>query len=120
MIAKICWALLGLIHVMPALALLKPALLTRMYGVEAGSDSFTLLHHRAALFLVIVVIAVWALIRPEVRQLATVAVGISMGSFVLIWWLAGGSPALKSIAVADMIGLPILLVAGWQAFRVAG
>jgi hypothetical protein len=91
-----------------------------MYGVEAGSDTFTLLHHRAALFLVIVGIAFWAALRPEVRLLATVMVGISMGSFVLIWWQAGSSPALRSIAVADMVGFPILLFAGWQAIRMVG
>lgn len=117
MITKIFWALLALIHAMPALALFRPALLTKMYGVEGGSDTFSLMHHRAALFLVIVLISFWAMARPEVRQLASVAVGISMGSFVLIWWLSGASPALRSIAVADMIGIPILLYVAWQAFR---
>lgn len=120
MMAKICWAVLGLIHAAPAFALLKPALLENMYGVAPGSDNFTLMHHRAALFLVIVVISIWAMFRPEVRQLATAAVGISMGSFILIWWLSGASPALRSIAVADMIGFPVLLFAGWQAFRTTG
>jgi hypothetical protein len=120
MIDKICWVLLGLIHVMPALALFKPALLEKMYGVAPGSDNFTLMHHRAALFLVIVVISLWAMFRPEVRPLAAVAVGISMGSFILIWWLSGASPALKSIAVADLVGLPILLFAGCQTFKVGG
>ncbi len=120
MIDKVCWALLALIHLMPSLALFKPALIEKMYGVAPGTDSFTLMHHRAAMFLVIIGICIWALVRPDVRQLATVAVGISMGSFLLIWWMAGGSPALKSIAVADMLGMPILLVAGWHAFRTIG
>ncbi|MFN8919210.1 MAG: hypothetical protein ACK5XZ_05055 [Hyphomonadaceae bacterium] len=120
MFVKICWALLALIHLLPALAVFKPSLLTKMYRVEAGSDIFTLMHHRAALFLIIFAVAIWAALRPEVRQLATFAVGISMCSFILIWWLAGASSALKSIAVADMIGLPILLFVGWQAFRVEG
>ena len=120
MFVKICWALLALIHLLPSLAVFKPDLLTKMYRVEAGSDIFTLMHHRAALFLIIFAVAIWAALRPEVRQLATFAVGISMCSFILLWWLAGASPALKSIAVADMIGIPILLFVGWQAFKVGG
>jgi hypothetical protein len=120
MIIKICWALLSLLHVMPALALFRPALLEKMYGVRPGSELFTLLHHRAALFLVIVVISVWAMFRPEVRALASITVGISMMSFILVWWLSGASPALRTIAVADMIGLPILLFVAWQAFRSIG
>jgi hypothetical protein len=85
-IIKVCWAFLGLLHAMPALALFRPALLEKMYGVAPGTDSFTLLHHRAALFLVVVVISVWAMLRPEVRALASIAVGISM---VAVWRLAG-------------------------------
>lgn len=117
MIAKICWALLGVIHAIPAFALFRPALISSLYGVEPGSDNFTLLHHRAALFLAIVAICAWAIFRPEVRQLATVAVAISMVSFLAIWWLAGAPFALRSIAVADMIGLPVLVVAGWMAWQ---
>jgi len=119
-IAALCWGLLGLVHAMPALALFQPVLISRMYGVEPGSNVFALMHHRAGLFLVIVVICVWAVLDPAVRQLATIAVGISMGSFVLIWWRSGAPSTLRSIAVADMIGLPVLAYASWQAFEVAG
>jgi len=117
MIERICWLILGLIHAVPALALFRPALISRLYGVDPGTDHFTLLHHRAALFLVVVVVCVWAAFRPEVRQLASVAVGISMASFVVIWWLSGMPPALRTIAIADLIGLPVLLYVAWQAFR---
>ena len=117
MIEKICWALIALIHATPAMALFYPALITKMYGIQSGTDIFTLMHHRAGLFVVILIICLWALFRPEVRMLASVAVGISMGSFVLLWWLSGASPALRNIAVADMIGLLLILYAGFQAFR---
>lgn len=120
MIEKICWALIALIHATPALAMFRPAMISQMYGIESGTDTFTLMQHRAGLFVIIFVICLWALLRPEVRPLASVAVGISMGSFVLIWWLAGASPALRGIAIADMIGLLILLYAGFQAFRTVG
>lgn len=113
---RIAWLALGLIHLLPAAALFRPALLRRLYGVEVGSVTFTLLQHRAALFLGIVVICLWAAIRPEVRPVAVVCVGISMGSFLVLWWQAGAPVTLRSIAVADLIGLPVLLAAAWQAF----
>jgi hypothetical protein len=120
MITKLCWAILLAIHMTPALALFRPALISKMYRVDAESPLFLLFQHRAALFLVVCVICTWAIFRPETRPLATVAVGISMVSFVLIWVLAGAPSALKSIAVADIIGLPFLVCAGWQAFKIGG
>jgi hypothetical protein len=120
MITKICWAILLAIHTMPALALFRPTLISKMYRVNADSPLFLLFQHRAALFLVICVICLWSIFRPETRPLATVAVGISMISFVLIWLLAGAPSALKSIAVVDIIGLPFLIFAGWQAFKIGG
>ena len=75
---------------MPALALVRPSLLTSLY--------------RAALFAVVVLLCLWALADPGVRRVASVAVGISMISFIVLW-LANGSPAaLKSIAIADLVG----------------
>jgi hypothetical protein len=119
MIEKICWTVLGLIHLPPALALFLPAMLTRLYGVEKGSTTFTLMHHRAALFVVIFVICLWAIFRTDVRPLALVTVGLSMVSFLVIWAMAGAPAQLRSIAVADIIGIPFLLTAAWMALRSA-
>ena len=119
MISIICWAALGLIHLLPAIALVRPSMIGTLYGVEAGSTTFLLLHHRAALFLVVLVICIWAVFRPEVRPLASVGVGISMLSFLWLYVTAGQPPALRQIAVADLIGLPFLAIAAWQAFRPA-
>ena len=109
--------MLAVIHALPALALFRPALISELYGVEAGSSTFLLLHHRAALLLVIFFICAWAIFRPETRQLAAASVGISMLSFLLLYWLGGSPPTLRSIAIGDLIGLPFLAFAGWQAFR---
>lgn len=119
MISIICWAALGLIHLLPAIALVRPSMIGTLYGVEAGSTTFLLLHHRAALFLVVLVICIWAVFQPEVRPLASVGVGISMLSFLWLYVNAGQPPALRQIAVADLIGLPFLAIAAWQAFRPA-
>lgn len=117
MIERIAWGLLGLIHALPALALVRPALLTRLYGVAAGETAFTLLHHRAALFLVIVVICGWAMVDPAVRRLAVAAVAVSMISFLAIYVMAGRPPALRSIALADLVGLAPLALVTWSALR---
>jgi hypothetical protein len=116
LMANIGWLALALIHATPALALFRPALLTKLYGIKAGSGLFTFMHHRAALFLVIIVICLWAIFQPSVRQLAVVAAGISMGSFVILWWKAGSPAALRTIAVTDIVGIAILILVGWQAF----
>lgn len=119
MISAVCWGVLGALHALPAMALFRPGLISEFYGVEAGSNTHLLLHHRAALFLVVSIICAWAAFRPETRQLATVSVGVSMVSFLVLFWLAGAPPALRSIAVGDLVGLPFLAFAGWRAFRAA-
>lgn len=115
-IINIGWVLIALIHATPALALFQPTLLTKLYGIKPESGLFTFMHHRAALFLVIVVMCLWAVFQPEVRAIAVVCAGISMATFVVIWWMAGAAPALRTIAIYDIVGLVILVFVGWQAF----
>ena len=117
MIVVACWCVLAAIHALPALAFVQPSLVPRLYGVVPGSEVFLLLQHRAALFAVILVTCLWAAARPETRRLATVAVGLSMGSFLLLYGQAGAPPALRTIALVDAADLPVLAWAGWRAFR---
>ncbi|MDE1467345.1 hypothetical protein [Aurantiacibacter sp. D1-12] len=117
MIERVLWALLALLHVVPAFALLRPSLISQLYGVDAGGPVFALLHHRAALFLVVFVVALWAAIDPAVRKLASIAVSISVVSFLVIYWQAGAPVSLRTIAIADLVGLPILACATWLAWR---
>lgn len=112
----ILWVLLALLHIGPAAALFAPRMLTTLYGVAASSDNYALLQHRAALFLVIVVIAFWAAFDPSVRRLSSVAVGISMVGFLFVYWTAGAPPSLRSIAIADVVGLPVLALASYLAW----
>ena len=116
MIERIAWALLLAVHAIPALALFRPALLTRLYGVAAGETSFVLLHHRAALFVVVALVCGWAIADPAVRRLAVAAVGFSMVSFLWLYAGAGRPAALRGIAVADLAGLLPLAVVAWRAF----
>lgn len=117
MVAVICWVVLGLVHLLPALALLRPSMIGSLYGVEAGSGAALLLQHRAALFLGVLIVCIWAALRPEVRQLASVAVAVSMVSFLWLYVAAGQPSSLRQIAIVDLAALPFLLGAGWFAFR---
>ncbi len=73
-------------------------------------------HHRAALFVVIVMLCIGALLMPDLRRIAVICVGFSMVSFLFLYWLAGTPPALKGIAFADAVALPALAFAAWSAF----
>lgn len=116
MIERIAWSSLALVHVTPALALFAPSLLTKLYGVNTGDPLFVLMHHRAALFLAVVVTCIWCAIDPTPRKLGVVLVAISMLSFLALYFANGSPTALRQIAIADVIGLPALAYVAWKAF----
>jgi hypothetical protein len=116
MLELIAWLMLALVHVMPALAFFIPSLLTKLYRLEPGNALFLLMNHRAALFLAILVICLWSAFDAAPRRLASVAVAISMVSFLGLYWLQGAPPMLRQIAVVDLIGLPALSYVIWRAF----
>ena len=116
---RLCWALLALVHAVPAIAAFSPSLISRLYAIERGAPAFPLLQHRAALFGVIFIVCLWAMADPAVRRLATVAAAVSMGSFLLLYVGAGAPPNLRAIAIADAVGLVPLAYAGWRAFSIS-
>ena len=113
----ICWLLVGLVHLVPALALFRPALITRLYGVQPDSPVFLLMHHRAALFFAVLVACLWAAFDPEGRKLATIVAAISMVSFLFLYHRRGRPAVLGTIALVDLIGLVPLAWVGWHAFQ---
>jgi amino acid permease len=112
----ISWLLLACIHITPALALVRPQLLTSLYRLPADSPLFLLMQHRAALFFGIVVICIWRAFDPASRRMGTVIVAISMISFLLLYWQAGSPIALKRIALVDIVGLGLLAYVACLAF----
>ncbi len=116
MIERIAWFMLALVHITPALALFAPSLLTRLYGIETGNPIYVLMHHRAALFLAVLVVCIWCAIDPTPHKLSVVAVGISMISFLILYWVNGSPVGLRPIAIADLIGFPALAYVAWKAF----
>ena len=118
MIETIAWLVLAAIHLMPALAVFAPSLLTRIYGLDKGNPLFLLMRHRAALFLAIFVMCIWCSFDPRPRQMAGVVVAISMVSFLLLYWWQGSPTALRRIALVDLVGLPALAIVVWQGVAV--
>lgn len=116
MLTVSAWLLLAALHLLPALAFVRPELLVRLYGAQPGSDTFLLLQHRAALFVVVMIACLWAAADPEVRRLASVLAATSMVSFLILWFAAGSPAALRSIAIADLAGLPLLAFVAFKAF----
>ena len=116
MLDRLAWLLLALLHLPPAVALVRPGMIETLYGVTRDMAAYPLVQHRAALFAAVVAICLWAAADPGVRRLAGVACAISMLSFLLLYWLAGAPPALRVIALADLLFLPVLAFASWRAF----
>ena len=87
----ICWLLVGLVHLIPALALDRPELITRLYGVAFDSPLLLLMDHRAALFFAVLVTCLWAAFDPDGRKIATMLVAISMLGFLFLYqsWAPG-------------------------------
>jgi hypothetical protein len=115
-IERLCYAILALIHIMPASMLLRPGAIGQLYKIDASGPLLALLHHRAALFAIVVIACLWAMVDPATRRLSVVVIATSMLSFLAIYWHAGSPPALKCFALADLAGLPFLAFAIWRAF----
>ena len=116
MFERLCYAVLALIHILPASMLFRPQAIGRLYRVDASGPLLALLHHRAALFAIVVLACIWAIVDPASKKLAVAVIATSMLSFLAIYWNAGSPAALKSIALADMAGIPFLGFVAWTAF----
>ncbi|WP_373488827.1 hypothetical protein [Blastomonas sp.] len=117
MIQPILWLLLAAVHALPAIALFMPGLLTRLYGIPAADPALLLVQHRAALFLCVVIVCLWAMIDPGVRRLAVVVAAVSMVSFLMLFWISDAPASLRGIAMVDLAALPLLMASGYLAYR---
>lgn len=118
MLTRLSWAVLAIVHALPALAFFSPSLLNRLYGVARGEPAFLLLQHRAALFLGVFIACIWAAADPGVRRLAAVVTATSMLSFLLLYFQSAMPPPLRTIAIADLVGLVPLAYVAYRAFAV--
>lgn len=106
------WLFLALLHLPPALVLLNPRLIDRLYGVSPDGDLGLLLMHRGVLFLIIVAISIYALFQVDSRTLVATVVAGSVIGFLLLYLKAGVPQGkLAKIALADLVALvPLFLV----------
>ncbi len=104
---------LALIHALPAMAVIAPARLSSLYGFDASDTVLTtLLQHRALLFGILSAALIYAIFIPSVRWPVLIGAIMSMGGFLVIALARGEvSGALRSIVVADVIGLVIAVLA---------
>lgn len=115
---KLGWAILALLHVMPALSAFAPGLVERLYGVAPDGDAGVLLVHRGALFFAVCVTALYAMFDPGSRRLASLVLTISMVGFLIVYLRAGMAPGeLRKIAIADLVGLVPLAWVTLNAWR---
>ena len=107
------YAGLALIHVLPAMAVLMPSRLSSLYGFEAGDQVLTtLLQHRALLFGILAAALIYAIFVPATRWPVLLGAIASMGGFLVIAALRSEtSGALKTIVIADVIGLLMAAIA---------
>ena len=113
-----CWLALAAIHASPAAVLFKPSLTEAFYGVLPTGSTGLLIVHRGALFLAVVVVALFAAVAPEARRAASLLVGISVLGFLLVYIMAGFPKGpLRTIAIVDALALLPFTYATWQAWR---
>lgn len=117
-LVRVAWLLLALVHVMPAAILFVPDLVVRLYGVDPTGPAGLLIIHRGALFLAIVAAALCAMIDPAARRVSSLAVGISIVGFLVIYARAGlPDGPLRLIAMVDAIALLPLALVSHLAWR---
>jgi hypothetical protein len=75
------------------------------------------LQHRAILFAALASVCVLAAFVPGARGAAALAAGISMIGFLIVYAAAGfPEGAMRTIAIADGIGVPVLVFVVWRVF----
>lgn len=113
MLIEICWlAIALLVHGAPALILVRPNLVDRLYGIQSDQTVGLLLIHRGAMFLGIVAVGLFAAFDPSARQAATIVTATSMIGFLFLYAKSGfPTGSLRKIAIVDLLGmLPLSIV----------
>lgn len=114
--ATLSWLFLALIHAAPAAAFFVPSLIERLYGVPPAGEIGLLLQHRAALFVAVLIAAGTAAVHAPSRRLATLVVATSMMTFLWLYLREGSPERLRSIFIADLVGLAPLALVAWEAW----
>lgn len=113
--ARVLFIIAGAINAFPVVGVLGSSQLKSLYGqVISDPDLLLLTRHRAVLFGLLGALLIAAAFRSQWRSLATVAGVVSMTSFcVLALPLHLHDAALVRVFWADIVALPLLLLAWW-------
>ena len=100
------------IHGLPALSVLSPQKMTKIYGISADDEVLmTLLQHRAVFFVLVAAACIYAAHVSSARWPVLIGTVISMATFILIAIPRGQlSGPLAKIAYVDGIGLIIAAI----------
>ena len=101
----------GLINLAPVIGVISADQLEGMYGIPlANGDLVILMRHRAILFGLLGGLIIYSAFRESLQSLACIAGLISMISFIVLAYAAGGyGEALNKVIVADVIGSVALI-----------
>ena len=100
------------IHGVPALSVLLPQKMAKLYGISAGDQILmALLQHRAVFFVLVAAACIYAAHVASARWPVLIGTSISMISFLIIAIARGQlSGPLAKIAYVDGIGLVIAAI----------
>jgi hypothetical protein len=101
----------------PALAFFRHGYSHNIISPALNSDPlFPLMHHRAALFVAVFALCLWSAFDSQPRRAAVVVTGISMLSFLALYFLNDSPKPLKTIAMVDLVGIPFLFFVAWKSY----
>lgn len=103
----------GLINFLPVAGVLSAERIASAYDVAVmGPDLEILLRHRALLFGVLGGFILYAAFTPALQWPALILAAISMVGFLALAWSVGEyNAALRKVAIADGVGIVLLLAA---------
>jgi hypothetical protein len=112
--------LTGLVNLLPVSGVVSSGRLQALYGVALQDPNLVILmRHRAVLFGIVGGVLMLSAFHWPLRPIGYAAGFLSMLSFVLIAWLAGGYNAeLRRVVVVDVVASGALLAA-WLLERAA-
>ncbi len=101
----------GVLHVLPCVALIAPDRLLTLYGVtRLDDDLLVLLRHRAVLLGLLGLFLLGAIPRPDWRRPALGGALLSTVVFVLLALTVPTSVEIGRVATIDLVALPLIVV----------
>jgi len=112
-ITPLCLLLGVIIHALPAVGMLGPGWLYRLYGIEfSEANTLLLMQHRALLFALVALVLLYAVFRPDYRVFAlTVGLISTVGFVVLAIPFENHNALITRVAKIDLVLIVALVAA---------